>query len=233
MRVHPQSDGRVGVTEAICHHVYRDTRHQQGRGVNVPQVMEPTRQKERLPPPKSCGVDGAQGAPERLRRSVRVHGPAKVGREDTAITNPLCPGDFTFCVLVTLLRLEDRDGALVDPDPAFPAALRGPFHPVASDNAGRAPDKNFGLLPVHAVPSQEEQLAAPCAGVGGHPEQRVEPMPGAGLEELPELAGTPYVRRATHRPLWTLRTLNRIAAQNLLGVNGVVERLAQYRMDVL
>jgi hypothetical protein len=39
--VDPERDGRVGVTEPRRDHVDRDTGEQQGRGVDVPEVVQP------------------------------------------------------------------------------------------------------------------------------------------------------------------------------------------------
>jgi hypothetical protein len=92
------------------------------------------------------------------------------------------------------------DGAGVDADGPRPAALGRTLGPLTADDGCRARDPDFRLVQVGVIPAQEQQLAAPCAGIGGQVVEGRQPVTARQLQKASELAVSTLRRVRAGRP---------------------------------
>src|SRR5690242_3533605 len=150
----------------------------------MPEVMQPC--VRQLP----AGADelGHQG-----RNSIGVDRLAPSGREHIAVLGP-APGVAClelFGGLVGLTLAQDGHGLVVDGDDAGPAALGRAVDALAADHGRGAGDGDLLAVEVDVLPSQVEQLAATCPGIGRDMEEREQAVLLRGGQEGPELGDGP------------------------------------------
>ena len=121
----------------------------------------------------------------------------------------------------------------VDADGAGPAALGRSFDALPPDDGDRARDADLAQVQVDVVPAEVEQFAATGASVCGQAVEGEQPVLPGGVEEGPELGGCPNSPRFGAGLARSFCPLDRIGQQDLVNDNGVTERLAQYRVDIL